>query len=52
MFLLPVYLPVQVSLGDQLTEVVETVVSLLDSEQNLLLANCRAAGLGSTGEGH
>ncbi len=40
-------LQLAISFSDQALEAYEVLVALLDSEQGVLLANCRAAGLGS-----
>ena len=40
-------LQLAISFSDQALEAYEVMVTLLDSEQGVLLANCRAAGLGS-----
>lgn len=36
--------------SEQVLEAYEVLVNLLESEKGMLLANCRAAGLGSMGE--
>jgi len=44
-------LQLAMSYSDQALEAYDVLVALLDSEQGVLLANCRAAGLGSIGSG-
>jgi len=43
-------LQLAMSYSDQALEAYDVLVALLDSEQGVLLANCRAAGLGSIGK--
>lgn len=43
-------LQLAINYSDQALEAFEVLVALLESEQGVLLANCRAAGLGSYGE--
>ena len=45
-------LSIALSYCDQALEASQTLVSLLDSEMSVLLANCRAAGIGAFGKCH